>query len=84
MCTKEYAKYTNYYSVNDKLKYGFMDYFRLNLEGVLSLTVELSKISGNPISCFTNFENFKQEIINNKKAFFNTLSYLEKFVQNLD
>lgn len=84
MCTKEYAKYTNYYSVNDKLKYGFMDFFRLKLEGVLSLTIELSKVSGNPISCFTNFQNFKEEIINNKKAFFNTLTYLENFNSNLD
>lgn len=77
LCTKEYAKYTNYYSVNDKLKYGFMDYFRQNLEGVLSLTIELCKASGNPISTFCNFKLLDEEFINNKKAILNTLNTLD-------
>ena len=71
--TNEYTKYTNYFSINESFKYGFMDYFRLYLEGVLSLTIELSKVSGNPISCFTNFKNFNEEIINNKLALFKIL-----------
>lgn len=68
-----YKNHTNYHLVEDKLKYGFMDYFRDYLDGVFSLTVELSKVSGNPLSCFTNINNFNQEIINNKIAIFKTL-----------
>ena len=77
ICTKEYAKYTNYYSVNDKLKYGYMDYFRERLEGVLSITVELCKVSGNPISAFCNFNELEKDFINNKKALFSTINLLD-------
>lgn len=71
-----YKKYTNYYIVEDKLKYGFMDYFRDYLDGVFSITVELLKNSGNPLSCFTNINNFNNEIIANKIAIFKTLEKL--------
>ncbi len=77
-----YRSYTDYYIVEDKLKYGFMDYFRDYLEGVFSLTVELSKVSGNPLSCFTNIENFNKEIINNKKAIFKTLEKINNLNYN--
>ena len=76
LAAKEYAKYTNYYSIDEKLKYGYMDYFRLNLEGVLSMTIELCKFSGNPIAPFCNFKLLEEEFINNKKALFHTIKLL--------
>ena len=69
----EYEKYTGYEKINEKLKYGVMDFYRVALDNVCSLTIELSKVNANPIGYLSNIDNFKKEIINNKKALIKTI-----------
>ena len=72
----EYSKYTNYSLVNESLKYGVMDYYRVALSNVCSLTIELSKKNANPIGFLSNIESFLNEIRDNKKALLNTIDKL--------
>ncbi len=69
----EYEKYTGYSKINEKLKYGVMDFYRVALDNVCSLTIELSKVNANPIGFLSNIDNFKEEILNNKKALLKTI-----------
>lgn len=68
-----YSKYTGYKKINENLKYGIMDFYRIILDDVVSLTIELSKLNGNPIGPFSDINLLNNEIINNKKAIFATL-----------
>ena len=63
-----YSEFTGYRIINEKLKYGVMDYYRKNLEKSICLTIELSKFNGNPIGPFSNLDKFKLDILNNKNA----------------
>lgn len=69
----EYSKCTNYSLINESLKYGVMDYYRVALSNVCSLTIELSKKNGNPIGFLSNIESFLNEINDNKNALLNTI-----------
>ena len=64
---------TGYTKINEKLKYGVMDFYRVALDNVCSLTIELSKVNANPIGYLSNIDNFKDEIIANKKALIKTI-----------
>ncbi len=75
---KKYSSYTNYEIIDEDYKYGIMDYYRLKLKNVLALTIELSKLNGNPIGPFANINSFLHEVQNNKIALFNTLLYISK------
>lgn len=70
----EYSKHTGYSLINEKLKYGVMDFYRVALDNVCSLTIELSKENANPIGYLSNISNFLVEIKNNKKAVFYTIN----------
>ncbi len=69
----EYSKYTNYKLINEKLKYGIMDFYRVALDNVCTLTIELSVKNANPIGFLSNISNFLSEIKDNKKSLFNTI-----------
>ncbi len=69
----EYEKYTGYKPINEKLKYGVMDFYRVALDNVCSLTIELSKVNANPIGYLSNIDNFTKEIIVNKNALIKTI-----------
>ena len=69
-----YSKITSYTQINEKLKYGIMDFYRIALEGTVSLTIELSKINANPIGPFSNLENLNYEFILNKNAIINVIT----------
>ncbi|MEG2348387.1 MAG: M14 family zinc carboxypeptidase [Clostridia bacterium] len=71
-----YSKYTGYSKINETLKYGIMDFYRIVLDDVLCLTIELSKKNGNPIGPLSNIEDFNKDIINNKLAIFKTIENL--------
>ncbi|MEG1705459.1 MAG: M14 family zinc carboxypeptidase [Clostridia bacterium] len=68
-----YRHFTNYDLINEKYKYGVMDYYRIALDKVITLTIELSKINGNPIGPFSNLENLQKEFNDNTKAMLYTL-----------
>ena len=70
----EYSNYTNYSPINEKLKYGVMDFYRVALDNVCSLTIELSKVNANPIGFLSNINSFLKEIIDNKKAVLATIN----------
>lgn len=63
-----YSDITGYKIIDEKLKYGVMDYYRMYLDNTICLTIELSKLNGNPIGPYSNLEYFKEDIIKNKKA----------------
>lgn len=69
-----YSYYTGYKIINEKLKYGVMDYYRKYLGNTICLTIELSKYNGNPIGPFCNLIEFKNDILNNKKALIKTIN----------
>lgn len=71
-----YSKYTGYKKINEVLKYGIMDFYRIVLDDVVTLTIELSKKNGNPIGPLSNIEEFNKEILDNKKAIFATIDSL--------
>ena len=73
----EYSKYTNYKLINEKLKYGVMDYYRIKLNDVLTLTIELSRLNGNPIGPLSNIDAFNKEILANKKAIIHTIENIK-------
>ncbi len=69
-----YSKKTNYTPIDENLKYGVMDFYRAYLNNVVSLTIELSKLNGNPIGPFANLDSLFEEFINNKKAILSVIS----------
>lgn len=71
-----YSKITGYEIMEDKYKFGVMDYYRECLDNVLSLTIELSKLNANPIGPFSNIELLNDEIIENKNAIIATLDIM--------
>lgn len=74
----EYAKHTGYTLINETLKYGVMDYYRVAISKVCTLTIELSKKNANPIGHLSNISSFLEEIISNKKAIFSTIDRLNE------
>lgn len=75
-----YKKYTNYIPRDEKLKYGFMDYYRFSLENVVSMTIELSRNNANPLGPFSNINAILEEIKQNKLALFNTIDFLDNLL----
>ncbi len=75
---KKYSSYTGYEIMDEEIKYGIMDYYRISLKKVYALTIELSKLNGNPIGPFANINSLLSEIQNNKIAILNTLIYISK------
>lgn len=73
-----YNKLTNYTIINEKYKYGVMDFYRISLENTVTLTVELSVFSGNPIGPFSDIKNIQKEFKNNIDSIFYTLNCIEK------
>ncbi|MEG2310952.1 MAG: M14 family zinc carboxypeptidase, partial [Clostridia bacterium] len=43
-----YANTTKYTLIDEKIKYGVMDFYRIALQNVVTLTIELSKFNANP------------------------------------
>jgi hypothetical protein len=72
-----YSKYTNYLPIDENLKYGVMDFYRQNLENVVSLTIELSKKNANPIGPYSNLNDLEQEFTSNKIAIFKLLDSMK-------
>lgn len=75
---KYFSKLTNYTPINENLKYGVMDYYRVSLENTVTLTVELSKLNGNPIGPFANIYSLNNEFENNINSIFYTLDCISK------
>lgn len=76
---KLYSYYTDYEIIDEKYKYGVMDYYRTALQNVATLTIELSKLNANPIGPFANIEeNINKDFNNNIKAIFYTLENIKK------
>ncbi|MDD2376035.1 MAG: M14 family zinc carboxypeptidase [Clostridia bacterium] len=73
-----YSELTNYTPINENIKYGVMDYYRISLENTVTLTVELSKINGNPIGPFSNIQSLNKEFTNNINSIFYTLDCISK------
>jgi len=73
-----YSNITKYTPINEKLKYGVMDYYRVSLENTVTLTVELSNKSGNPIGPFSNIQNLSKEFSDNINSIFYTLDRISK------
>lgn len=71
-----YSSETGYTKIDEKLKYGVMDYYRAYFENVVSLTIELSKLNGNPIGPFSDLDSLFNEFSNNKKAILKTIENL--------
>ena len=69
----EYSSITGYSIVNEKMKYGVMDYYRKKLENTICLTIELSKFNANPIGPYSNLVEFKDDIVRNKLAVLKTI-----------
>jgi len=55
-----------------------MDYYRVSLENTVTLTVELSNKSGNPIGPFSNIQNLSKEFADNINSIFYTLDRISK------
>lgn len=70
---KNYSKYTSYELMDEELKYGLMDYYRIVLKNISSLTIELSRLNANPIGPFSNILNLEKEFNQNIQAIFYTL-----------
>lgn len=73
-----YRVLTNYTPVNEKKKYGVMDYYRIKLENTVTLTIELSRLSGNPIGPFSNLKNLDKEFLDNMNSIFYTLDKVKR------
>lgn len=73
-----YSFYSKYTPINENVKYGVMDYYRISLENTITLTVELSKLNGNPIGPFSNIQNLNREFIDNINSIFYTLDRISK------
>lgn len=73
-----YSYYTKYTPINEKIKYGVMDYYRICLENTVTLTVELSKLNGNPIGPFSSIQNINREFTDNINSIFYTLGRISK------
>jgi len=73
-----YSHFTKYTPINEKLKYGVMDYYRISLENTATLTVELSNKSGNPIGPFSNLQDLGKEFTDNINSIFYTLDCINK------
>lgn len=71
-----YSKITGYTKIDEKLKYGVMDFYRAYLNNTVSLTIELSKLNGNPIGPFSNLSSLSKEFIDNKIAILNVIDNL--------
>ena len=71
-----YSSETRYTKIDEELKYGVMDYYRAYFENVVSLTIELSKLNGNPIGPFSDLDSLFNEFSNNKKAILKTIENL--------
>lgn len=79
----DYYKFmTNYTPINEKMKYGVMDFYRISLENTVTLTVELSKANGNPIGPFSNIKGINNEFANNISSIFYTLDCIKKNIYN--
>lgn len=70
----KYANITGYEIIDEKLKYGVMDYYRKYLENTICLTIELSKLNANPIGPYSNIEKMQADIEKNKEAVIKTIS----------
>lgn len=70
-----YSVFTGYKIINENLKYGVMDYYRMFLDNTICLTIELSKFNGNPIGPYSNLIEFKEDIVKNKEAVIETIKY---------
>ena len=73
-----YSNETGYIKIDEELKYGVMDYYRAYFENVVSLTIELSKLNGNPIGPFSNLNEIFNEFCSNKKAILKTIESISK------
>lgn len=73
---KNYSKYTGYELMDEQHKYGVMDYYRIALRNVATLTIELSKLNANPIGPFANILNLEKEFNQNICSIFYTLKNL--------
>lgn len=73
-----YSYYTKYIPINEIIKYGVMDYYRICLENTVTLTVELSKLNGNPIGPFSSIQNINREFTDNINSIFYTLGRISK------
>lgn len=71
-----YSMYTNYKTIDEKNKFGVMDYYRVFLKDVVTLTVELSFFNGNPIGPYSNLNDVNLDISNNIYAMLQTLDML--------
>src|SRR5574344_219127 len=71
-----YSKVTNYTPIDEKYKYGVMDFYRSYLNNVVSLTIELSTLNGNPIGPFSNLNLLNKDFISNKLAIFKVINNL--------
>lgn len=72
---KSYNRRTNYKIICEKTKYNVMDYYRIALEDVVTLTIELSRLNGNPIGPFADIQYvLDSELKNNMTAMFAVLS----------
>lgn len=74
-----YSTLTNYTLIDEVLKYGVMDYYRIALQGTITLTVELSKTNGNPIGPFSDIKSLNKEFADNITSIFYTL---DKTIEN--
>ena len=72
-----YSHLTGYTPINEKIKYGVMDYYRISLENTVTLTVELSRINGNPIGPFSNIKSLNKEFEGNINSIFYTLDCIK-------
>lgn len=73
-----YSFYSKYTPINENVKYGVMDYYRIYLENTITLTVELSKLNGNPIGPFSDIQNLNKEFTDNINSIFYTLDRISK------
>ncbi|MNI77063.1 hypothetical protein D3C73_1333320 [compost metagenome] len=72
-----YAKKAKYTCEDETIKYGVMDYYRVALNNVATLTIELSRLNGNPIGPFADpHRELCCEFNRNIKAIFFTLDNL--------
>lgn len=70
-----YSSITGYKVINEKLKYGVMDYYRKYLNNTICLTIELSKFNGNPIGPYSDLVCFEDDIIKNRRAVIEVIKY---------
>ena len=71
---KKYCEITGYKKIDDKFKYGVMDYYREVLNNVLCLTIELSLLNANPIGPFSDILSLEKEVVKNKNAILKLIS----------